>query len=356
MDNSMPADNKDMNNESPLNITRRVEVVEVPVEASSSDNHDTQELKTDMPPKKINDVNLRNRRGFKNHDERAHPQRHPKGSVTAPINFSHYVPPPQYPYDYFYTGGNGGGGYGISPDSLAYQQSMQYGYGPGYPVMPAQPWPMYNDSAVALPWATPPLHAWVGAKDSSVIEDHVDGANEDEGNTTTTIHRPGPPIQMVPDGHGPEGCNLFIFHIPNEMTNLDLFNFFSPFGNVISARIMVDNENGRSRGFGFVSFDSPRSATDAIVHMNGLQVGNKRLKVQHKKDKGTSGSPGYGPGKGKGDHVKSNLRRNSQDEILRQKDEVDGDECHSESVEEVSGAMERCSIEPSSKVQVEKST
>jgi hypothetical protein len=90
---------------------------------------------------------------------------------------------------------------------------------------------------------------------------------------------PGPPIQMVPDGHGPDGCNLFVFHIPNEMSNLDLFNAFTAFGSVISARIMVDNDSGRSRGFGFVSFDNPASAADAIDKMNGLQIGKKRLKV-----------------------------------------------------------------------------
>lgn len=49
---------------------------------------------------------------------------------------------------------------------------------------------------------------------------------------------------------GPPGCNLFVFHIPNDMTNQDLFNYFGTFGNVISARIMVEKETGRSRGFG----------------------------------------------------------------------------------------------------------
>ena len=61
---------------------------------------------------------------------------------------------------------------------------------------------------------------------------------------------PGPPIQKTKNSQGPPGCNLFIFHIPNDMTNRDLFTYFQPFGNVISARIMVDRETGRSRGFG----------------------------------------------------------------------------------------------------------
>ena len=41
-------------------------------------------------------------------------------------------------------------------------------------------------------------------------------------------------------GQGPEGCNLFVFHIPNDMTNLKLYELFVKFGDVVSARIMVD--------------------------------------------------------------------------------------------------------------------
>jgi len=98
-------------------------------------------------------------------------------------------------------------------------------------------------------------------------------------------HYPGPPIQTSKSCQGPDGCNLFIFHIPNDLSNLDLYNLFLPFGNVISARIMVENETGRSRGFGFVSFDNRISADNAIKAMNGYQIGRKRLKVQHKKER-----------------------------------------------------------------------
>jgi RNA recognition motif-containing protein len=48
---------------------------------------------------------------------------------------------------------------------------------------------------------------------------------------------------------------------------------------------MVDKATGRSRGFGFVSFDNPASADEAIRCMNGYHIGHKRLKVQHKKEK-----------------------------------------------------------------------
>jgi hypothetical protein len=108
-------------------------------------------------------------------------------------------------------------------------------------------------------------------------------------------YSPGPPIQTSkylqgPDGAlathcpfllsvvflfltlFPSGCNLFVFHIPNKMTTLDLFKQFERYGNILSARIMVDKQTGRNRGFGFVSFDNQNSAVGAIKGMNGFKV------------------------------------------------------------------------------------
>lgn len=83
---------------------------------------------------------------------------------------------------------------------------------------------------------------------------------------------PGPPIQTTPSNKGPDGANLFIFHIPNHFTNLDMYNLFMPYGNLLSVRIMVEKDTGRSRGFGFVSYDSPDSAAMAIKELNGFAV------------------------------------------------------------------------------------
>lgn len=83
---------------------------------------------------------------------------------------------------------------------------------------------------------------------------------------------PGPPIQTTPSNKGPDGANLFIFHIPNHFTNYDMFQLFAPYGNLLSVRIMVEKETGRSRGFGFVSYDSPDSAALAIKELNGFAV------------------------------------------------------------------------------------
>lgn len=82
---------------------------------------------------------------------------------------------------------------------------------------------------------------------------------------------------------GPAGANLFIYHLPHDLTDADLATAFNPFGNVISAKVYVDRYTGESKGFGFVSYDSIISAEHAIEQMNGFQIGNKRLKVQHKR-------------------------------------------------------------------------
>ena len=82
---------------------------------------------------------------------------------------------------------------------------------------------------------------------------------------------------------GPAGANLFIYHLPHDLTDADLATAFNPFGNVISAKVYVDRFTGESKGFGFVSYDSIISAEHAIEQMNGFQIGNKRLKVQHKR-------------------------------------------------------------------------
>jgi len=85
------------------------------------------------------------------------------------------------------------------------------------------------------------------------------------------------------------GATLFVFHLPNDWGEEELHRHFIHFGTLLSVTVMRKND-GESRGFGFLSFQYPESATRAIEGMNSFCTGrNKFLKVMHKKGDGKGG-------------------------------------------------------------------
>ncbi|KAI9507287.1 hypothetical protein F5148DRAFT_1206374 [Russula earlei] len=101
------------------------------------------------------------------------------------------------------------------------------------------------------------------------------------------IHGPGQQVQLAPL-HGPgsnshsgliDPCNLFCKNLDPSIDSNGLFTHFRQYGQIVSARVMR-NEVGESRGFGFVSFQTPDQAAAAMHAMNGALLGSKQLVVR----------------------------------------------------------------------------
>jgi len=88
---------------------------------------------------------------------------------------------------------------------------------------------------------------------------------------------------------GPAGSNLFVYGLPENYSDSDLYSLFSSFGTIVSTKVQVDMHTGITKGFGFVSFDNPSSASSAISAMDGFVLGAKRLIVKLKTSKGETG-------------------------------------------------------------------
>ena len=81
-----------------------------------------------------------------------------------------------------------------------------------------------------------------------------------------TVVKPSPRVPSNRPSEGPPGANLFIYHLPHDLTDADLATLFYRFGHVISAKVYIDKKTGESKGFGFVSFEHQQAA-EAAMHM-----------------------------------------------------------------------------------------
>lgn len=167
-----------------------------------------------------------------------------------------------------------GGGYATYPPHVQVQMGM-----PGHPgaspqyTVPVPP--HYVEAAYGPPNGAPmPGHPYMYPPQQYAPTPAYIYPEHTSEETKPTNNRPR---------EGPAGANLFVYHLPHDLTDADLATAFNPFGNVISAKVYVDKYSGESKGFGFVSYDSVIAAEAAIEQMNGFQIGNKRLKVQHKR-------------------------------------------------------------------------
>lgn len=97
------------------------------------------------------------------------------------------------------------------------------------------------------------------------------------------------------------GNKLYVGNLPYTFRDGELEQAFSQFGTVTSARVMMERDTGRSKGFGFVEMGSPAEAQAAIDGMNGQQHGGRALVVNEARPmEPRSGGFGGGGGGGRG--------------------------------------------------------
>jgi RNA recognition motif-containing protein len=85
---------------------------------------------------------------------------------------------------------------------------------------------------------------------------------------------------------------LFVAGLPYDLDDAELMEIFEKFGTVITARVAMDKETGKSKGFGFVDMQNADEAKDAIENLKDISLGKKPLVVKEAEEK--SGPPGGG--------------------------------------------------------------
>ena len=97
------------------------------------------------------------------------------------------------------------------------------------------------------------------------------------------------------------GNKLYVGNLPYQVRDSDLEQAFSQFGQVTSAKVMMERETGRSKGFGFVEMGSDDEAQAAISGMNGQSMGGRSVVVNEARpmeNRPRTGGGGFGGGGG----------------------------------------------------------
>ncbi|OQP56837.1 RNA-binding protein [Niastella vici] len=79
--------------------------------------------------------------------------------------------------------------------------------------------------------------------------------------------------------------NIYVSNLSFDVHDEDLKNFFAPYGEVTSAKVITDRETGRSRGFGFVEMADEAASKKAIAELDGSTVENRTISVSVAKPK-----------------------------------------------------------------------
>lgn len=92
---------------------------------------------------------------------------------------------------------------------------------------------------------------------------------------------------------------IFVAGLPYDLDDAELEEIFEKFGKIVSAKVAIDRETGKSKGFGFVEMLNDAEAKDAIESLNDISLGKKPLVVKAADERGGGGG-GYQGGGGQG--------------------------------------------------------
>ena len=88
------------------------------------------------------------------------------------------------------------------------------------------------------------------------------------------------------------GKKIFVGGLSWDTNDQGLSEAFSRFGDIEEAKVITDRETGRSRGFGFVTFDSEEAVQKAVSEMNGTELDGRTLKVDVAAERSRGGGGG----------------------------------------------------------------
>jgi RNA recognition motif-containing protein len=91
---------------------------------------------------------------------------------------------------------------------------------------------------------------------------------------------------------------LYVGNLDYAVTNSDLEQYFEKFGTVVSAKVIIDRDTNRSKGFGFVEMSSSEEAEQAMNGLNGNDISGRTLKVNMAKEQEKRPRTGGGNGGG----------------------------------------------------------
>ncbi len=91
---------------------------------------------------------------------------------------------------------------------------------------------------------------------------------------------------------------LFVAGLPYDLDDAELMEIFEKFGPVVSAKVAIEKETGKSKGFGFVEMQNEQDGKDAIEHLNDISLGKKPLVVKAAEDRPGGSRPPSTGGRG----------------------------------------------------------